>query len=79
MTRDEAMKLICAALDETKLGLSAKVTEDTDLIAESLIDSLDSMNFLFELETQFGGKLTAIDESYSDFRIIKLIDILVEA
>lgn len=79
MTRDEAMNLIRDALDATKPGLSAKVTETSDLIGENLVDSLDSMNFLFELETLFGRKLTAIDESFSDFRVSKLIDILVEA
>lgn len=79
MTHEEAYDAILKALEATSPGLSSKVSESTDLIGDGVLDSLDSMNFLFELETQRGGKLEAIDESFSDFRVANLINILEDA
>lgn len=78
MTTDEAFELIKKALEETSAGLSEKVDLSTDLIKDGVVDSLDSMNFLFELETLNGGQLVAIDETFDDFRVETLIKILTE-
>jgi hypothetical protein len=37
------------------------------------------MTFLFELENDLGSKLEAIDETYDDFRVGALVDIVVQA
>ncbi len=79
MTRDEAFDLIKQALEATTTGLSEKVTLTSDLIKDDIVDSLDSMNFLFELETLLNKKLTAIDETFDDFRVERLIDIVIGA
>ncbi|MEZ5662079.1 MAG: hypothetical protein R3E94_00935 [Burkholderiaceae bacterium] len=79
MTDDQALAMIKAALEKTTPGLSAKVTPDVHLIKDKIIDSLDSMNFLFELEQLHGGQLEAIDETFDDFRVIRLIQILQTA
>jgi acyl carrier protein len=76
MTDGEAFAMITEALEKTGTGLSAKVTRETHLTDDKIIDSLDSMNFLFELETIVGKKLTAIDETFDDFRVERLIEIL---
>ena len=44
-----------------------------------MLDSLDSMTFLFELENDLGMKLEAIDETYEDFRVGSIVDIVVAA
>jgi len=79
MTEEQALAMIKAALEKTTPGLSGKVTPDVHLIKDKVIDSLDSMNFLFELEQLNGGSLDAIDETFDDFRVVRLIEILQTA
>lgn len=76
MTDAEALAMIHTAADEVKAGLSAKITPATNLSEDGIFDSLDIMAFLFELETLRGGKIEAIDESYSDFRVSSLMRLL---
>jgi acyl carrier protein len=76
MTEPEAYQLIVGALTKVAPSKASKVTEDTDLLAGGILDSLDVMNFLFELEQRLGKKLTAIDETYNDFRVQSLITII---
>jgi len=79
MTREQALDMIKKALDETGKGLSERVNESTDLINDKILDSLDTMNFLFELETLRGAKIEAIDDTFEDFRVATLIDLLVQS
>lgn len=79
LSNEAALELIKAALEKTKTGLSSKIDESTDLIKDKVIDSLDSMNFLFELEELHGAQLDAIDETFDDFRVSRLIEILQAA
>lgn len=79
MTRDDAFKMIQDALDKVKPGTGSKLTPESHLVDDGFVDSLDSMNFLFELENQHGSRLEAIDDTFSDFRVTKLVDILAEA
>jgi acyl carrier protein len=76
MTQEEAFSLIQKALEATSPRLSKKVSYETHLTADGIVDSLDSMNFLFELEQLYGSRLEAIDESFEDFRVSRLVDIL---
>lgn len=79
LSNEAALELIRAALEKTKTGLSLKIDESTDLIKDKVIDSLDSMNFLFELEELHGAQLDAIDETFDDFRVSRLVEILQAA
>lgn len=79
MNKDEALELIKKALEATSEGSSAEVTMDTHLTEDDVLDSLDAMNMLFELEQLFGKKLEAIDETFEDFRVATLVDILTNA
>ena len=79
MTREEALAAITKALTATVGSVDADVTEDTNLVEDGLLDSLDSMTFLFELENDLGTKLEAIDETYEDFRVGSIVDIVVQA
>lgn len=74
-----AYETIIEALEKTTPGVSSKVTMETDLIKDEVIDSLDSMSFLFELEEIIGKKLDAIDENFTDFRMLRLVEIVAAA
>lgn len=79
MNREEALAAITKALTATVGSVDAEVTEETNLVDDGLLDSLDSMTFLFELENDLGSKLEAIDETYDDFRVGSIVDIVVQA
>ncbi|MGI9116412.1 MAG: phosphopantetheine-binding protein, partial [Gaiellales bacterium] len=70
---------ITKALAATVGSVDGELTEDTNLVEDGLLDSLDSMTFLFELENDLGSKLEAIDETYDDFRVGAIVDIVVQA
>jgi acyl carrier protein len=71
--------MIQQALDKVKPGAGAKLTTESHLIDDGFVDSLDSMNFLFELENLHGDRLAAIDDTFNDFRVTRLVEILVDA
>ena len=79
MTRDEALAVITKALIATVGSVDGDLAEDPNLVDDGLLDSLDSMTFLFELENDLGSKLEAIDETYDDFRVGALVVIVVQA
>jgi acyl carrier protein len=79
MTREEALTAITKALTTTVGDVDGTIREDTNLVDEGMLDSLDSMTFLFELENDLGMKLEAIDETYEDFRVVSIVDIVVAA
>ena len=79
MTREEALTAITKALTTTVGDVDGTIGEGTNLVDEGMLDSLDSMTFLFELENDLGSKLEAIDETYDDFRVGALVDIVVQA
>jgi acyl carrier protein len=79
MTREEALTAITKALTTTVGDVDGTIGEDTNLVEEGMLDSLDSMTFLFELENDLGMKLEAIDETYEDFRVGSIVDIVVAA
>lgn len=78
MTTD-AYASIIQALEKTSPGLSGKVSMDTHLVNDGIVDSLDSMSFLFELEQILGKKLDEIDETFDDFRVSRLVEIINNA
>ena len=79
MTREEALTAITKALTTTVGDVDGTLGEDTNLVDEGMLDSLDSMTVLFELENDLGLKLEAIDETYEDFRVGSIVDIVVAA
>ncbi len=79
MTEQDAFEMIVKSLEKTSPGISKGVGRETHLLKDGVIDSLESMNFLFELEQLNGNRLVEIDESFDDFRVVRLIEILVAA
>ena len=77
MTPEVAFDMIKASLEAILPGKSEGITLETELIKDGILDSLDSMNFLFELESLNGSKLVEIDETFDDFRVSKLVNILM--
>ncbi len=77
-TAQEAFEKIKSALDMTTPGLSEKVTQETDLIKDDILDSLDLMNFMFELEELHGSKLEQVTETFDDYRVTTLIGFMTD-
>lgn len=76
---DTTLELIKKALEMTTPGVSEKVTMDTHLVADGILDSLDLMNFMFELEDLHGHKIEQIDETFDDYRVSVLAGFLQES
>ena len=64
--------LISAEVDISNLSLD----EDTDLLKEGILDSLEAMTFLFHLEKQVNQKIKEIDDEFDNFQISNFIKIL---
>lgn len=76
MTDADALAMIREALNTVTPGSGDKVTPETDLQKDEILDSLDLMNFLFELEQLHGSKIEEIDEEFDDYRVSTLIGFL---
>ena len=77
MTHDQAHALIVEALHKAVPGAPLdRLGPDTHLVKDGIIDSLDSMAFLYELEKLCGGEIREIGEDFSDFRVVRLTEIL---
>ncbi|MGI3167282.1 hypothetical protein [Pseudooceanicola sp. 200-1SW] len=57
MTEAEALDMIKKARDIVSPGSGDKVTPETELQQDEILDSLDLMNFMFELEHLKGSKI----------------------
>lgn len=76
MTDDEALALIRRAIEKVSPGAAARISKDTDLVRDAIVDSLDIMNFIFQLEKMVGFKIDEIAEDFTDFRVSTLIDFI---
>ena len=77
MNATESVSLIKKALISAEVDIEDySLNEDTDLIEEGILDSLDAMTFLFHLEKEVNEKISEIDDEFDDFRITTLIQIL---
>ena len=77
MNANDSVALIKKALVAAEVNIDDNpLDEDTDLIEEGILDSLDAMTFLFHLEKIVGSKILEIDDEYEDFRVSSLVSIL---
>ena len=77
MNATESVALIKKALISAEVDIEDySLNEDTDLIEEGILDSLDAMTFLFHLEKEVNEKISEIDDEFDDFTIATLIQIL---
>ena len=77
MNATESVVLIKKALISAEVDIEDySLNEDTDLIEEGILDSLDAMTFLFHLEKEVNKKISEIDDEFDDFKISTLIQIL---
>ena len=77
MNATESVALIKKALISDEVDIEDySLNEDTDLIEEGILDSLDAMTFLFHLEKEVNEKISEIDDEFDDFIIATLIQIL---
>ena len=78
MNEQDALNLIKQALDKVDAGISEKVSAKSNLVEDEILDSLDAMNFLFELNEVAGKDFPEIDDSYDDYRVSTLIEIIIK-
>ena len=77
MNSKDSVALIKKALFAAEVNIDDNpLNEDTDLIEEGILDSLDAMTFLFHLEKEVNQKISEIDEEFDDFKIATFIQIL---
>jgi acyl carrier protein len=76
MTHQEAFSMIVQALEKAVPGTSSKVTMETHLVGDGIIDSLDLMAFLYELERDCGDSLDEINDDFKDYRVVRLVEML---
>ena len=77
MNAKDSVALIKKALFAAEVNIDDNpLNEDTDLIEEGILDSLDAMTFLFHLEKEVNEKISEIDDEFDDFKIATLIQIL---
>ena len=77
MTNEEALDLIGRALKKVT-GRTWGIGPETNLIADDLLDSLDSMVFILELEKSSGKNFPEADlEEEKFYTVKKLVDFLV--
>ena len=77
MNSTEAFDLIKKSLIAAEVDISnLSLDEDTDLIKEGILDSLDAMTFLFHLEKEVNQKIKEIDDEFDNFQISNFVKIL---
>lgn len=77
MTEAEALDMIRAAIEIVSPGTGETISIETDLQNDDILDSLDRMNFLFELEQLHHAKIEQITDTFDDYRISTLVGFLV--
>jgi acyl carrier protein len=77
MTREETLTIAQKVLDKVKKA-RFEINEESDLIEEGILDSLDGMVFILELEQatgkQFPPDADLVEEGF--YKMSKLIDYL---
>ncbi len=77
MERGEYLQVIRTALSKA-VNRDYEISEDTHLVDEELLDSLDSAVFLLEVERATGKKLPEADvETKNLFQVRNLVDYLM--
>ena len=77
MTQDEAFMRVIGSLKKVVGDKVTSVTIETHLTEEGILDSLDTMSFLFELEQDLGHKISGIDDDFSDFRVTTIVNLMI--
>ena len=78
MDRDQAIIFVDKGLIET-IGGSIEFTEETDLLKDGFLDSLDFVRFIFNLDKISSTKLPIVDVAGQGLaRIGTLVDFMIE-
>jgi acyl carrier protein len=78
MTEAEALAMIKTAADDVTPGTGAKLSLDTHLQKDGIFDSLDMMNFMFELEHHYDKKIEQVTEDFDDYRVSTLVAFMTQ-
>ncbi len=78
MNEEKALTLINQSLQCVLPDTDTVVDMKTHLTDDGVLDSLDMMSFLFELEQGLGRKIEGIDDDFTDFRVEKVVGLMLE-
>ena len=70
--------MIKKAADEVTPGTGERLSMDTHLRKDGIFDSLDMMNFMFELEDLNGHKIAQVTEDFEDYRVSTLVGFMTQ-
>jgi len=73
---DKKIKIINDCIKLVKPDFDGLISLDSDLIKDKILDSLEAINFLFELENNFSEIIVEIDDDYNDFSVKSLINLI---
>jgi acyl carrier protein len=77
MTTEQVFEKITTIL--TGMGITIKITEDTALIGQSILDSLEFMNYITQVEEGFNLKISDVDiEKYQLGKVSNMINYISE-
>ncbi len=76
MSRETLLQTVIESVLAVNEDFDGTITEDTDLVSDKILDSLDSMNFLFELEKRLDRQIEGINEDYDDFRVASILNLI---
>lgn len=76
MTDEQAFEMVKKAVNSVTPGAGDDITMETHLTEDDVLDSLDSMTFLFELEALNGGPFEDIVDTFDDYRVSSLVAII---
>jgi acyl carrier protein len=76
MSRETLLQIVIESVLAVNEDHDGTITEDTDLVGDKILDSLDSMNFLFELEKRLDRQIEGINEDYDDFRVASILNLI---
>ena len=77
MNEKEALDLVQKCIEAASTSYDGRaINRETNLVDEGILDSLDTLAFVFELETHIGKKIPEIDEDFDDFRVSTFVEFL---
>lgn len=74
MDNEKALLLIKECVTIVNPASADLVTEESKLIEDGILDSLDAMSFVFNIERRLGSRLKCISEEETTFAVRNILD-----
>lgn len=78
MDKTEALTLISDCVALVNPSAAEQVTEQSNLVDDGILDSLDAMTFVFNIEKRLGRKLNSVSNENSAFSVTHILSEITE-